>query len=238
MSNFQIDPYRTGDPALNRLKQIVAPNSAVIDVGGGAGRYALPLSYQCKQITVVEPADSMVDALNETMRAESIQNVTAMQMPWEEADLEAVDVVLSAHSVYGVPHIEPFIRKLEAKATGIVVLFVYVDQPGSVHSSLWKPVYGEERVDLPALRNFMNVLWEMDIYASLEMLEAVPPVPFTSREVALEQIGHSLFIAPGSIEERKLNDAIDDFLVQSGDGVLLKYAKPRRLGIITWVGHA
>jgi hypothetical protein len=45
-------------------------------------------------------------------------------------------------------------------------------------------------------------------------------------------------VVPGSIEERKLNDAIDDYLVESGDGFLLRDARARNLGIITWEGQA
>ena len=67
------------------------------------------------------------------------------------------------------------------------------------------------------------------------------------KEVVQGRLGHSNIgvtmdtyshVVPGSIEERKLNDAIDDYLVESGDGFLLRDARARNLGIITWEGQA
>ena len=67
------------------------------------------------------------------------------------------------------------------------------------------------------------------------------------KEVVQERLGHSNLgvtmdtyshVAPGSTEERKLNNAIDDYLVESGDSFLLRDARARQLGIITWEGQA
>ena len=237
MANFKVDPHRTNDSSLDRSKQIVGPASTVIDVGGGAGRYALPLSFHCKQVTVVEPADSMVDALKESMQEENIGNVSVIQSQWEDAAVEPGNVVLSAFSVYGVPDVVPFIRKLEAKSKDLVIMLVLVDQPESQYSPLWKAAYGEERIDLPALSKLMNVLWEMDIFPSLEMLEPTAPQLFESREAALERIGHTLSVGRDSSEYTKLRDVIEDHLIESAGGFLLKDARPRRLGIITWRGR-
>ena len=47
MANFKVDPHRVDDPSLNRLKEIVNADATVIDVGGGAGRFALPKHSRC-----------------------------------------------------------------------------------------------------------------------------------------------------------------------------------------------
>lgn len=46
---FQEDPHRTGDQVLNAVLSAVSPQDDVLDVGGGAGRYALPLALHCLQ---------------------------------------------------------------------------------------------------------------------------------------------------------------------------------------------
>ena len=51
-----LDPYRTGDPALNALYEIVGNDAEVLDVGGGAGRFALSLATRAKRVTVVDPS--------------------------------------------------------------------------------------------------------------------------------------------------------------------------------------
>ena len=39
---FKADPRRSDDSEVNRLAQEVTPTTTLLDVGGGAGRFALP----------------------------------------------------------------------------------------------------------------------------------------------------------------------------------------------------
>jgi hypothetical protein len=41
---WKADPHRTDDPILNALSGKIRASQSVLDVGGGAGRYALPLA--------------------------------------------------------------------------------------------------------------------------------------------------------------------------------------------------
>src|SRR5262249_15157337 len=60
---FKADPRRSDDSEVNRLAQEVTPTTTLLDVGGGAGRFALPLALRCKHVTVVEPSPSMGETL-------------------------------------------------------------------------------------------------------------------------------------------------------------------------------
>jgi hypothetical protein len=64
-ANFRADPTRTDDPVVNFLLGFAGPERTVLDVGGGAGRYALPLALRSKSVTVVEPSPSMTSALSD-----------------------------------------------------------------------------------------------------------------------------------------------------------------------------
>jgi SAM-dependent methyltransferase len=97
--NFRADPRRTNDAVVNFLAQFAGPQKTVLDVGGGAGRYALPLALQCKHVTVVEPSPSMTDVLKEAAREAAIENVSAIAALWEEADVEPADILLCANVV-------------------------------------------------------------------------------------------------------------------------------------------
>ena len=62
-SNRPQDPFRTDDPVLNALYAALPSNATVLDVGGGAGRYALPLATRARHVTVVEPSADSVEML-------------------------------------------------------------------------------------------------------------------------------------------------------------------------------
>ena len=113
---FKADPRRTDDSEVNRLAQEMTPATTLLDVGGGAGRFALPLALRCNHVTVVEPSPSMGETLRHLAAETGIANVTIVASPWEQAEVEPADVVLSAHVIYSIEDIGPFVMKLAAHA--------------------------------------------------------------------------------------------------------------------------
>ena len=101
-SYFRADPRRTEDPVLEKLFKMVRPESTVLDVGGGAGRLALPLALRCKHVTVAEPSDAMLEQLREGAKEAGIDNLSIVQATWDEAETEPADMIICAHVVYGV----------------------------------------------------------------------------------------------------------------------------------------
>lgn len=233
-SAFRADPHRTDDDLVNRLVREVSNTGTVLDVGGGAGRLALPLALRCRHVTVVEPSASMIEELRNVAKEAGIENLTVVERNWEDVDVRPVDVVLCAHVVYGVAEIVPFVGKLNAGAKGRALLLVYMDAPQSQLSPFWKPAHGEERIDLPALPELLEVLWEMAIYPDVEMLETGRSQSFESRDSALDTLRQRLYVAPGSEKARRLEAAADELLVDTRDGVAIRGAGPRRQALVSW----
>ena len=55
-SLFVADPRRTGEEALDALIDLAEPEDRWLDVGAGAGRYALPLAAHVAEVIAVEPS--------------------------------------------------------------------------------------------------------------------------------------------------------------------------------------
>jgi 2-polyprenyl-3-methyl-5-hydroxy-6-metoxy-1,4-benzoquinol methylase len=233
---FRDDPHRTDDLVVNALAGWLNPSSTVLDVGGGAGRYALPLALRAKQVTVVDPSPAMLDALKRSCEEAGIDNAAAVHAGWEDAEVEPADLVLCANVVYGVANIEPFVRKLAEMARERVAIVLFMDAPLSRMSPIWEAVHGEKRIEMPALPELLTVLWEMDIFPNVEMLPVsrggTRHIP--NMETAITMARHFLYIQPGSEKEARLRELAPQFVEETPEGLQMKGASERPLGIVWW----
>jgi SAM-dependent methyltransferase len=230
---FKDDPRRSDDPVVNLLAGWLTPDSTVLDVGGGAGRYALPLALRSKHVTVVDPSPSMLNALREWAADAGIENATAVQAGWDEASVDSHDLVLCANVVYGVVDIEPFVRKLAEAARDRMAIVVYMDAPLSRMSPIWAEVHGEPRIDLPALPELLPVLWDMEIYPNVSMSPAVGTRTLPSLDATIAVASHFLHIEPGSEKEARLREIAPRFVVETPQGLMVK-GEERPQGVVWW----
>jgi SAM-dependent methyltransferase len=235
-AQFQSDPDRTADPVLERLLRDVTPETTILDVGGGAGRYALPLARRARHVTVVEPSASMLARLEDAAHEASISNISVLAEKWEDVEAPIAHLVLCAHVVYGTADIEPFVSKLTDHATQRVLLLAFLETPLTQFSPFWPLVHSETRINLPALPELLPVLWETGTYPNLEMF---PPIGVEmSPDVATARalLRHFLFVLPESEQDGRLQAAMDDLLVESAGGLTIRGSRSRRQALVSWVG--
>lgn len=232
--NFRGDAGRTDDPVVNLVSGWLRPDSTVLDVGGGGGRYALPFALKCREVTVVEPSPAMVSVLQASAKDAAIENVRIVEQGWEEAEVEKHSVVFCANVLYGVADIEPFVRKLQDSASEIVAVVVYYDAPMSMMSPLWKAVHQEERISLPALPELLPVLWEMEIHPNVNTLPGAVRPSAPTLEIAIQFARHFLYIEPGSEKDQRLEQAAREAAVQTPDGGWTVRAPLTRPQAVVW----
>lgn len=231
---FKADPRRTDDAEVNRLLQEVNPSTTLLDVGGGAGRFALPLALHCRRVTVVEPSPSMGESLRQIAAEAGIENVSVVAKRWQEAGVESADVVLSAHVIYTVEDIRAFVAKLAEHARQKVLMPTFMRPPMARYAPFWRWVHGEEREELPGAAEFMQVLWEMGIYPDVEMFEPLPFRGFRDWQGALEILRERLFVTPDTEQDARLQKGMRELLMETPDGYSLKGIEPGRLALISW----
>lgn len=154
----------------------ITKNSRVLDIGAGPGTLAIPLAPRVKEITAIEPGEGMVAILNERMRKEGITNVTPIQKRWEDidpaSDLDGqYDVVIASLSLT-MEDIRMALQKMNAASRDSVYLFWFVDMPfwERMYADLWKPLHGSEYHPGPKADCLFGVLYQLGIYANVEML--------------------------------------------------------------------
>ena len=241
-SLFRADPSRTDDPVLDALLALVRSGETWLDVGAGAGRFALPIARRLDPsggaVIAVDPSRSMLDALGEIAEDYAIENVRVIEARWPPAgsravaDLEA-DVALIAHVGYDIEAIGPFLDALEAAAGRLCVAVLMSRVPASAADPFWPPVHGEERVPLPALPDILELLDARGRRPRVERV-TVEARRFETRDVLGGFVRRQLWIDPDGPKEARLQAALDELAVPDGDGWTIRGRGPGEVGVVTW----
>ena len=229
-----MDPYRTDDPALNAIYEIVGDASEILDVGGGAGRFALPLATRSESVTVVDPSTESLDLLRDRAAEAGLANVTALNERWEDAEVPPADVALCSLVLHHVLEAPPFVRKLEERARERVVIYEMVETPGALIVPFYERVYGMRPAPLPGVPKLLNLLWTMDIFPDVTMLNPEAPVLDKDRDSALERLRRMMGVREDDEANDRLHAAADELLEETAEGMAVRGVNPRRQAIISW----
>lgn len=241
-SLFRADPRRTDEPALDWLRALARPEDTWLDIGAGAGRYALALALDVREVIAVEPSAGMADALRAGMLEHGIANIRIVAGGWPPdapttgaaiADPPHADVSLIAHLGYDIEPIGPFLDAMEAATERTCAALLMERQPSSVADPFWPVVHGEERIALPGLREFLVVLMARGRAFEVRLTDRQPRA-FETEEEAAGFLRRQLWISEGGEKDRRFRAALRERIVRDGERVLLHDQRPLPMGLVTW----
>ena len=242
-SIFRDDPDRVGDAVLDALRRHARPGDTWLDIGAGAGRYALPLARSVRRIFAIDPSASMLAALRDGMTTHAIDNIAVLDGRWPAAvNAESAtfasslpaDVALIAHVGYDIEAIGPFLEAMERAARRECLAVLMERSPASLAEAFWPPIHGEPRIALPALPAFVDLLRSRGHDPSLEMVESSRR-QWASRTEVEAFVRRQTWVVPGSAKDRRMLTLLDEWLVETPDGgVELTVAEPLRVGLVAW----
>jgi hypothetical protein len=237
-SLFRADPDRADDPVLAELIALAKPGETWIDIGAGAGRYALPLARAVGDVIAIEPSTSMRAALEEGIASHGLANVRPLSDRWPMADPPAADVALIAHVGYDIEAIGPFVGAMEATVRRLCVAVLMERPPAAAADPFWPIVHGEPRLALPALPEFVELLRARGREPVVTMTER-PPRHFDERAQLEGFVRRQLWIADGGEKERRFREALEELVVKGSDGTFtLAGQEAAGVGVVTWVPAA
>ncbi len=238
---FRADPTRTDEPALDTLRRLVLPGETWLDIGAGAGRYALPIAADLApsggDVIAVDPSRGMLGALTELAEEHGIANVRVVEARWPPDDITpfSSDVSLLAHVGYDIEAIGPFLDAMEAATSRLCVATLMERQPSSIADVCWPPVHGEARVALPALPEFVELLRAKGREPTVERLDREPR-RFDDRAQLEGFLRRQLWVEPGGHKDARFRAALDEEIEIDAEGrVGLRGQRPLPIGIVTWV---
>ena len=237
------DPRRQPEGNLEALAVYVEPDDVIVDVGGGAGRFGLPLALRCRELVNVDPSAAMLAAFERNAQRAGITNVRAVHGDWLEVEPPRGSVALVNHVTYLTRDIVPFLEKLERAASRRVLLTVGLPPPPARNRELFRLVYGEESQDVPGHVELAAVLQEMGITPDVQVLPDLwEPALSPSREAAIQAgvisvRGHQWGFWDPAIQapaRQVLESRFDELFEQTADGYIPRWPGTAREVLITW----
>jgi len=180
-AGFRQDPRRELDASLEVIASYLDPADVLLDIGGGAGRYALPLALRCREVINVEPVMRMGEEFEASARQARIANARWVEAEWPSTAAVEADVSLATNVVSFVADIVAFIERLVASSRRRVMVVGSTYPFWDEASDIFRTVHGEPRARLPEYRELLPVLWELGIVPDVRVLGPTEVGQRTSR---------------------------------------------------------
>ncbi|MFN8556567.1 MAG: hypothetical protein U0531_04175 [Dehalococcoidia bacterium] len=233
---FRFDPRRRLDPNLVIIAEYLRADDVFVDVGGGAGRVALPLALHCREAVVVDPAWAMQDEFDGAVAEAAITNARFVRAGWMDDHDVTGDVVFAANVTYFIREIVPFIDKMDRAASRRVMITVWSIPPAVQDAALFRIVHGEEQAPVPGHGELLPVLWSMGLLPDVRMLPnplregAMPRTHAEAVDWALLRLREQARPEARAIIE----DRFGDLFARVGDEFRPMWRPDARELLITW----
>ena len=146
----------------------------------------------------------MLARLKENASKEKLANVTYINKKWEDveigSDIAEYDIVLASHSLTMLD-IKEALSKMNDAAKRHVYIFTFAGARMWDYSTLWPKLYGEEYQPGPDYIYLYNVLYEMGIYANVEITNSEYKQRFSNLDEAVDQWKENLDVLTPDVEE-------------------------------------
>lgn len=243
------DPRRTPEANLSSIANYVHSDDVIVDVGGGAGRFGLPLALKARELINVDPSAAMLAAFERNAQQAGITNTRTVHADWLEVAPPRGTLALVNHVTYFTTDIVPFIQKLEQAGSRRVLITVGSPPPPARNGGLFGLVFGELSLSVPGYVELENVLWEMGIDPEVRMLPDRWQAPASpTREAAVQAAlvsvrGHQWAFWPlaPEVEERArqtIEASFDELFAETPEGFAPRWSGVAREVLLTWQPRA
>jgi SAM-dependent methyltransferase len=225
------------------LAELARPDDVWLDIGAGAGRVAVELAGQMREVRAVDPSAGMTERLRRSAAEAAAEsghdNITVLPaMGWPPDQLPeqlagGVDVALSVHVAYFTREIGTFVDAMEAVA-GRLCAIVAARHRGQtpVDFGLWERLHGEPHASGPGAYDLLSILAARGQQVEVRHVESpVPGGPRPVDDVVASKRSRYL-VAAGSDGEGLLRDGLIERFGRS-DG-LIELPPRERIAAVWW----
>ena len=236
---FTQEASGAGDPFIDCVLRHLRPEDTVLDVGAGTGRHTIALARHAQRVIALDPSAAMLRFLREDADAQGLSNVEVIEGAWPETAAQApeVDLAISAHVLYPIEDIVPFLRALDSHAHRLCFLHLMVWPPWFDQLGLWEAVHDEPRHPQPIYIDAVNIRHQLGGYANVEVTWVELTRAFDGLDDAVERFAESVAVGDGA-ERLRLRDALAERLEPLEDGRLASPKRRYPLATVWWQAGA
>ncbi len=210
------------DPLFLKLRRVVDAQMSVLDVGAGTGRFAVGLAPLARRVVAVEPNASMLHYLQQDAAEQGLANITSIPTTWQNApsDLQA-DIVICSHVLYPIWDLDVFLERLRAATLQRCYIYLRATHFDARTAHFWKHFHGDERHLPPGYIHVLDVMYEMGMYADVEIVKQPALIRYPSLDVAVQEMMEQLILSDDEQTRSELRALLAPWLVEQ-DGFLVQ----------------
>ncbi len=189
---------------LDKVQKYLNERSTVLDIGAGTGAFTIPIAQKAGEVTAIEPSAEMSKQLRS--KAEGLTNIHIIDKRWQDVNIGEIgrhDLVLAAHSLYGIVDIGAELKKMLSTAKTQLCIITRVGQV-NFYADIWQRFKEEEYHPLPSFIYLYNVLYELGIPANVEVIRAPRDQVYSDIEQAAKHWMDRLDLLPEKEDELRV----------------------------------
>ena len=208
----------------------------VLDIGAGPGTTTIPLAKIVKSVTVVEPSSGMLARLKENVSRENLSNIAYIPKKWEDVelgkDIEAGehDVVIASHSLVIKDIKDALVKINDAVKRNVYIFIVAGRRTEKEGSSLWSLFNREKSGNRPDYIYLYNILYQLGIYANVEIVDANHNMQFPDLDAAVQH--YKAWMKVSGDNEERLRLYLSENLAKENGSLWLRHTL--RTAMISW----
>lgn len=210
---------------------------SVLDVGGGAGRYAVPLSRIASHVTIVEPSPAMAGQARDAFAAAGRDNYTVIEREWPLAGRgrQRVTAVLMANMLSPFDDLEAFVRPaLAAAERWLFIIHGSIDDTPGVIGDVIEDFHGERRIRQPGLGDLLPALHEFGVFPDVEMGTRSFTRSYADLDEATLAVASAALVEPRPEALKRVRRRVRRALRKRSDGRLADVARTAPVGLLMW----
>ncbi|UBX50768.1 methyltransferase domain-containing protein [Providencia alcalifaciens] len=218
------------DPYLIRFRQLMDLTGAktLLDVGCGPGSISLYLANQFQSVTGIDYSAGMLEMANIRAKEMNVTNAQFKTLAWEDSwdDLPKADISVASRSTL-VDDLKAAMLKLN-RQTNLRVYTTHTVNPTFIDEKIIREI-GREVVSLPTYIYAVNILHQMGIHASVDLIKSPNRGGFDNVDAFIDSVNWSL----KDLTEEEIEKLRVYYQKQTADGKALPFPS-RDWAMVSW----